>query len=182
MRPPDGPPGAAHRGPVHGRGRPVGCAAHRCSRACRSRGSRPSVGDHPRARLYVFGDEGVQRGGRPIGQDRHPGPPEPAGLLDLNGHTYHRLLALRTSTPQPGLVTTDVRLVHLNRAGQPIPPRAHQDRAQPMQHRPCGRIRADLQRPLQAQRDMPSLPEANIQQASNHTSAASCGGRTSSPP
>ena len=42
----------------------------------------PAVGDHSRARLDVLGDEGVQRGGRPIGQDGYPGSPEPARFLN----------------------------------------------------------------------------------------------------
>ncbi len=105
-------------------------------------------------RLDVLGDEGVQRGGRPIGQDRHPGSPEPARLLNLNGHAYQRLLALGSSAAQSWLLAADVRLVHLHlhRAGQSVSTGAHQHRAKPMQHRPRGRVRADLQRPLQAQR------------------------------
>ena len=37
-------------------------------------------------------------------------------------------------------------------AGEPLPARAHQHRPQPVQHRPRGLVRADLQRPLHALR------------------------------
>src|SRR5262249_4184586 len=39
-----------------------------------------------------------------------------------------------------------------HRPGQPVPARPHQHRPQPVQHRPRGRVGADLQRPLQALR------------------------------
>lgn len=48
--------------------------------------------------------------------------------------------------------TVDVGFVDLRRAGQPGPARTHQHRSQPMQHRPRGRIRTDLQRTLKTQR------------------------------
>jgi len=46
----------------------------------------PAVGDHPRARLDVRGNERVQRGGGRIGQDLHPAAPEPTRFGDLNGY------------------------------------------------------------------------------------------------
>src|SRR5712691_3019880 len=54
--------------------------------------------------------------------------------------------------PQPGLIPADERLIHLHDPGQPVPARPDQHRPQPVQHRPRGRVRADLQRPLQALR------------------------------
>jgi len=101
--------------------------------------------------------ERVQCGGRRIGQDLHPAPAEPARLRDLNCYTHQGFLASGTSAAQARLLTADVGLVDLDRAGQPVPARAHQHRPQPMQHRPRGRVRADLQRAFQAQRGHPVL-------------------------
>ena len=112
----------------------------------------PAVGDHRRARLDVAGEEGVQRAGRGVGQDLHPAAPVPPRLPDLDGHADQGLLALGPPAAQPRLLAADEGLIHLDRAGQPVPARAHQHRAQPVQHRPRRRVRADLQRPLQAQR------------------------------
>ena len=53
---------------------------------------------------------------------------------------------------QARLVPADERLVHLDDPGQPVPARPDQHRPQPVQHRPRGRVGADLQRPLQALR------------------------------
>ena len=92
------------------------------------------------ARLDVGGDERVQRGGGGVGQDRQPATAEPLGLFDLDGHTDQGLLAFRSPTPQPRLLAADERLVDLHRAGEPLPARAHQHRAQPVQHRPGGLI------------------------------------------
>jgi len=63
----------------------------------------PAVGDDPGAGLDVCGDERVERGGRAIGQDLHPGTPEPARLGDLNCHAYQDFLALGSSTAQSWL-------------------------------------------------------------------------------
>ena len=68
------------------------------------------------------GDERVQRGGGRVGEDRHPAAPEPLGLVDLNCHSYQRLLALGPSAAQPGLLAADERLVDLDRAGEPLSP------------------------------------------------------------
>jgi hypothetical protein len=47
----------------------------------------PAVGDHPRSRFDVRGDERMQRRGRGVGDDLHPAPPEPAApqLVDAFG-------------------------------------------------------------------------------------------------
>ena len=87
-----------------------------------------------------------------VGQDRHPDPSVPAGLVDLDRHADQGFLALGPPAPQSWLLAADEGLVDLHRPGQPIPAGTYQDRAQPMQHRPGGRVGADLQRPLQAQR------------------------------
>ena len=70
---------------------------------------------------------------------------------------------------KPGLLTADVGLVHLHRPGQPLPARADQHRPQPVQHRPRRLVRADLQRPLQAQRRDPVLLGGEQPAAVNHT-------------
>jgi hypothetical protein len=46
---------------------------------------------------------------------------------------------------KPGFLAADAGLVHLDRACQPVPARAYQHCAEPVQHRPRGRVRADLQ-------------------------------------
>src|SRR5665647_1392140 len=57
---------------------------------------------------------------------------------------------------EPGLRGADEGLIDLHRPGQPLPARAHQHRAQPMQHRPRGLVGPDLQPALQTQcRDAP---------------------------
>src|SRR5680860_881577 len=81
----------------------------------------PAVGDHPRAWLDVFGDEGMQRPGRPVGQDRHPGPAVPARFFELNRDAHKGFLALGAPTAQSWLLAADVGLVDLDRAGQPGP-------------------------------------------------------------
>ena len=108
-------------------------------------------------RLDVPGDERVQRGGGPVAQDRHPAPAVPTRLPDLYGHAHQGFLTLGPPAGQPRLLTADVGFVHLDCAGQPVPAQAHQHRTQPVQHRPRRLVRADLQRPLQAQRRDPVL-------------------------
>jgi len=112
----------------------------------------PGVGDHGAARLDGAGDKRVQRLGRGIGQHLHPAPPDPLGRAHLDRDAGEHLLAPGPPAAQPRLVPADERLVRLHRPGQPVPARAHQHRPQPVQHRPRGRVGADLQRPLQALR------------------------------
>lgn len=100
----------------------------------------PPVGDDVRPRLDVRGDEGVQRGGGAIAQDRHPGPAVSSRLLDLDCHADQGFLAFGSPAPQPRLLAPDVGFVHLYRPRQPVPPRPHQDRAEPVQHRPRGLV------------------------------------------
>lgn len=94
----------------------------------------------------------MQRGGRPIGHNPPPDPSVAAGLVEFNRHTDKGFLALGPTTTQPRFLAADVGLVDLDGAGQPVPAGPHQDRTQAVQHRPGGRVGADLQGPLQAQR------------------------------
>ena len=112
----------------------------------------PGVGDHGAARLDGAGDERAQRFSRGISQHRHPAAADPLrrGHFHRDGGEY--LLAFGPAAAQPRLLPADERLVHLHRPGQPVPARPHQHRPQPVQHRPRGRVGADLQRPLQALR------------------------------
>jgi hypothetical protein len=112
----------------------------------------PGVGDDRGARLDRAGHERVQRSGRAVGQHRHPAPADPLRLVDLHRDAGEHLLAAGPAAAQPRLVPADERLVHLHDPGQPVPARPHQHRPQPVQHRPRGRVGADLQRPLQALR------------------------------
>jgi DNA methylase len=84
-------------------------------------------------------------------------------------HGRVNLLASGSPTAQSRLFTADVGLIHLHHPGQPVSARAHQHRAQPVQHRPRGLVGAHLQRPPQAQRRDAVLPVANTQHAVNHT-------------
>jgi hypothetical protein len=54
----------------------------------------PAVGDDPRTRLDLPGDERVQRGGGAIAQGRHPGPAVSSRFLDLHSDASQGLLAL----------------------------------------------------------------------------------------
>jgi hypothetical protein len=83
----------------------------------------PAVGDDCGPRFNVAGDERVQRGGGPVGDDRHPAPAIPARFLDLDGHADQGFLALSPPARQLRLLTADVGLVHLHGAGQPVPAR-----------------------------------------------------------
>ena len=111
----------------------------------------PGVGDDRRARLNMAGDERVQRGRRPVRQQRHPAPADPLRPFDLHRDAGQDLLAPGPAAAQPRLLPADIGLVHLHPPGQPVPARAHQHRPQAAQHRPRRLVRADLQRPLQAE-------------------------------
>ena len=95
--------------------------------------------------------------GRSVAQQRHPAAPEASRRDPLDGHADERLLALRAPARQPWLLAADVGLVDLHRVVKALASRAHEHRAQPVQHRPRGLVGADLQRPLQAQRRDPVL-------------------------
>ena len=77
-------------------------------------------------------------------------------------------------TAQPGLLPADERLVHLDAAGQPAPPRPDQHRPQPVQHRPRRRVRADLQRPLKVLGGDPVLGRGKQPARVNHTVSGVC--------
>ncbi len=118
---------------------------------------RTPVSDDRGARLHVVQHEFVQRLAGPIGHRRDPTPTQPPGRPDLYGDASQNLLALGAPTCQPRLGAADVGLVHLDRPAQQFTPGTHHHRAQPMQHRPGGLVRADFQHPLQAQRRDPIL-------------------------
>src|SRR5664280_850292 len=112
----------------------------------------PSVSDHCGAWLDMGGHERAQRGGGRIGEDRHPAPAEPLGLLDLDRHPDQDFLPLRPPAAETRLFTPDVCLVDLDSATQPVPARGHEYRPQPVEHRPSCLVGADLERALQAER------------------------------
>jgi hypothetical protein len=118
---------------------------------------RPGIGDHLRPWLDVLGDEGVQRGGGDVRDYRHAAAPLPSWLFDLDRYADQGLLAFGPAAPQPWLLAADVGLIHLDRARQPVPARTHQDRAQPVQHRPRRGTGADLELTLEAQSRDPVL-------------------------
>ena len=91
------------------------------------------------------------------GRIDHAGAAETLGLLLLHGDAYEHLLALLPSSAKSWLQTTDVGLVCLDPARQPLAARPHARASQPLQHRPGGLVRTDLQRPLQTQRRDPVL-------------------------
>ncbi len=111
----------------------------------------PPVGDHGGAGFHVVADETTQRGRGSILNDLHPTAAESAGGL-FNSHRHHRFLPLRAAARQPWLDATEVGLIDLHRARQPLPARTDQHLPQPVQHRPLGGVRTDLQRPLHRQR------------------------------
>ena len=117
----------------------------------------PGIGDHCRCRGDMISDEGKQRPGRPVLEQRHPAPADPLGLADFDRDAGQDLLALSTPASQPGLFAADVGFIDLHRAVQPPAARVDQDRAEPGQHRPGRLVGADLQRPLQAERRDPVL-------------------------
>jgi hypothetical protein len=61
----------------------------------------------------------MQRLRGPVGQDRHPCPAVPPRLLELNCDAHKGFLALGSPTAQSWLLTADVGLIDLYRAGQP---------------------------------------------------------------
>jgi IS5 family transposase len=117
----------------------------------------PRVGDDRCARLDMIGHERVQRGRGPVGEDPHPAPAEPLRSPQLDGYAHQGFLTLRPAAAQPRLLASDVGLIHLHRAAEPIAAGAHERRAQPVQHRPRCLIRADFERALQAERGDPIL-------------------------
>jgi hypothetical protein len=112
----------------------------------------PAVGDHPRARLDVLGEAGVQRGGRPIGQDRHPSSSVPVRLLNLNGHAYNAFLPLARPPRSPGsappmyVSSTSAVPVSRSRPGRTSTERSRCSIAHAVAYEPISA------RPLQAQR------------------------------
>src|SRR6266511_5924189 len=103
-----------------GTGRPLAAPVVDVAEPLQPAVARPPVGDDHRARLYVIGDEGVQRGTRGVGERRHPAPAEPLRLPDLHGDAGQDLLPPGPAAPQSRLLTADVGLVHLHRPGQPV--------------------------------------------------------------
>src|ERR1700761_7165779 len=78
--------------------------------------------------------------------------PIPRGGPTSTAMPVSTFLPLARPPRSPAPPPADDRLVLLHRPGQPVPARPHQHRPQPVQHRPRGRVGADLQRPLQALR------------------------------
>src|SRR5271166_2141264 len=109
----------------------------------------PAVGDDAGARLDALADERAERTGGRVGQHSHPAPADTLRLADLDRDAGEHLLAALPPAAQALLLPADKGLVHLHRAGQPVPARPHQRTPQPVQHRPRSVVRADLQGPLQ---------------------------------
>ena len=122
---------------------------------CRAGVRLPPVGDHLRAGLDVLDQEGAQRLRGGVGDRGHPAAPKARGLLALHGDADQHLLALLAPATQPRLLAADVGLIDLHVAVQPLAARAHQHRAQAVEHRPRRLVGADLKRALQRQRRDP---------------------------
>ena len=108
-----------------GSGRPLATSGMDIAELLEPAVARPAIGDHRRARRNVICHEGVQRGGRRIGQRQHPAPADAFRRLDLHGDAGQHLLAPGSTAGQSRLLTADVGLIHLHHAGQPVPARAH---------------------------------------------------------
>ena len=100
-----------------GSGRPLATSVMDIADLLEPAVARPAVGDHRRARLNVICHEGVQRGGRRIGQRQHPAPADAFRRLDLHGDAGQHLLAPGSTAGQPRLLTADVGLIHLHHPG-----------------------------------------------------------------
>src|SRR5581483_4941136 len=129
----------------------------------------PVVGDDRGAWFHVISDEAVQRLRRPIRERCHPAPAETLRPSDLDRDASQHLLAACPSAAQPGLLTTKEGRIHLRWPSQPVAARTHQRRPQSVRYRPGPLVRADLRLRCTVRADTPSLLEANIQHAVNHT-------------
>ena len=93
---------AARPGHRRGRGGPLAAPLMGVAEPGQPVVAHPGIGDDLRARLDVVGDEGMQRGGGPVSQQRHAAPADPFRLGDLHRDAGQDLLALRPAAPQPG--------------------------------------------------------------------------------
>src|SRR5262245_37896494 len=110
--------------------------------------SHPAVGDHGRSGLDVVGDEAVQAVRRTVAYGRDAAATDPPWWTDLDRDGGEDLLASGPAAAQSWLLAADIGLVHLDRASEPVAAWTHQHRADPVQYRPHGLVRTDLQRPL----------------------------------
>jgi hypothetical protein len=115
----------------------------------------PRIVDNRRARFEVCSDEGVERRTRTVTKDRHAAPPVTLRLLAFDSYSHQDLLALGPPAAQAGLLAAEEGLIHLDGAGEPVPPGSDENRAKPVEHRPRRLVRADVEPPLQAQRRDP---------------------------
>jgi hypothetical protein len=76
-----------------------------------------------------------------VGHVSEPDPPEPLGILDLDGDRDDRL-GLRLASVDLVLDTADVGLIDLDMPGQPLPAGADHRRPVTVQHRPRRLVRA----------------------------------------
>lgn len=90
-------------------------------------------------------------------RDRGPVRPRAAPRQRQHRDAHQHLLALRAPASERRLLTTEVALIDLHDALEPLAAGTHQHRAQPLQHRPRRVIRADLERALQTQCCYPVL-------------------------
>ena len=95
--------------------------------------------------------------------------PIPFGSLTSTAMPVSTFLPPARPPRSPGSSPPMIGLVHLDGPGQPVPARADQHRPQPVQHRPRRRVRADLQRALQALRGDPSFWRGEQPARVNHT-------------
>lgn len=117
----------------------------------------PGVGDERRSLFDVLGDQALRRGRRRVGERSHAAPTESSGFSELGGHADQDLLAPLSAATKPGFLATEVGLVDLNSAGEPVAPGRDEHRAEPVQHRPGRLVGAELKGSLQAPRRDPVL-------------------------
>lgn len=111
----------------------------------------PPVGVDSRARLDRALDERDQAVLRDIIDALQSNAPETLGVLDLDRDRDDRL-GSGLPAVDSGFDTADVRLVDLDQAGQSLAAGAHHRRAVAVQDRPRRLVRAQPERPLDAQR------------------------------
>jgi len=122
--------------------------------------ARHPVGDHDRARLHVVQHERPQGRAGDIDDHLQPAAAKPPTDL-LDGHLHHHL-ALGAPSAHSRLGAAEQRLVSLDDPRQPLAPTSHHRRAVAVQHRPRRLLRAEPERPLQAQRRDPVLLSGHL--------------------
>ena len=111
--------------------------------------SPPSIRSDHRARLRGFLHGGFQTWGRSIRDAPQPDSSN-AIVIHLDQHHNQRLSGGPAATFSP-FFPADIGFIHLDHAGQPVPPWTHHGAPQAMQPCPSGSITAQSQNPLDPQ-------------------------------